>query len=74
MAFFDVRPIHMPNHQSATRFVAIMITPPREMKTITNQPGAPPLTSAAIAGPVVVVTTTVLVLAAVVIRVVFEEV
>jgi len=69
---FEVSPIHIPNHHNATRLAPIVTTAPREIITITNNPGPFPLM---IGNPItpVVLTTTVPVLVVVgVVTVVFE--
>ena len=70
-ALFDVSPIHIPNHHNATRFVPIITTAPREIITVTNNPGPFPLAKGNPVTPVVVTTT---VFVVVDVMVVFEDV
>jgi hypothetical protein len=56
-AFFEVSPIHIPNHHNAARFVPIITTAPSEIITVTHRPGPLPLTNGNPVTPVLVITT-----------------
>jgi len=71
-ALFEVSPIHIPNHHSATRLAPIVTTAPSEIMTVTNHPGPFPLTIGNPITPVVLTTTAPVLVVVGVVIVVFE--
>src|SRR5688572_27018168 len=71
-AFFEVSPIHIPNHHNATRLAPIVTTAPREIITVTTNPGPFPLAIGNPITPVVLTTTPPVLVVVGVVIVVFE--